>query len=623
MSRSLASSPRRPSLIAAFASDRGLWLGAILVALTAAAVMIVRRAGQLDSVLGDPDDALRLSMVRDLLHGQDWRHPQVLRLNPPEGVFMHWSRLVDGGLALTERIFELALPPARAEWMMRLTWPLLWIAPCAAAMILAVRNLASVRAAAGAATAAAVLVLIANVPWAFGQFTPGRIDHHNVQIALCLVALAAASAGPSNLRAALVAGAATGLGLAIGFEAVVFEAVAAAYVAFRFVRDPGHWRFTAVYALALAAFASAAFLIQTPPARWSSVQCDALGWNMLASVLAGALTLAAAAALTRGRSWPVRLAGAAAAGLFALALFLSFDASCAYGPMADVDPRVRPFWFNDIDELRSFRTLLFADPQVLAGLAFPQLMGLGATGVLIWSRRRERPVDPVLVYWGVLQLLALALSASAERMAFYGLWLCTAPIAALVTEILIWRRREDWVALATIAMLLAPLIPTFFLVEAVGAMAPRGTATGVTDATDDRCALPASFATLARQPPGLVVGEIDLGPYVLATTRSSALAAPYHRMTGAILADEQILAAPPPLAETRARRAGATYVMECRAHSRNILRLSLAADSLQKQLDAGRIPAWLEPLSRPDDPVLFYRIRSAAGPSAAPGRRPS
>ena len=70
----------------------------------------------------------------------------------------------------------------------------------------------------------------------FLQFRPGRIDHHNVQIALCMVALAGAALGKA--RGAALAGFATGLGIAIGLEAlIIFEVLIGAL--FRPALSPG------------------------------------------------------------------------------------------------------------------------------------------------------------------------------------------------------------------------------------------------------------------------------------------------------------------------------------------------------------------------------------------------
>src|ERR1700761_1987740 len=81
----------------------------------------------LTRTLGDTDDALRLTMVRDLVSGRGWFDQRLTRLQPPLGTYMHWSRLIDGGEAGLLRIFALVLPAGQAEMAMRVTWPLLWM----------------------------------------------------------------------------------------------------------------------------------------------------------------------------------------------------------------------------------------------------------------------------------------------------------------------------------------------------------------------------------------------------------------------------------------------------------------------------------------------------------------
>ena len=66
-------------------------------------------------VFHDTDDAMRLVQVRDWLAGQPWFDMTATRFDPPQGVFMHWSRIVDVPLALMIRFFELFAAPETAE----------------------------------------------------------------------------------------------------------------------------------------------------------------------------------------------------------------------------------------------------------------------------------------------------------------------------------------------------------------------------------------------------------------------------------------------------------------------------------------------------------------------------
>ena len=69
------------------------------------------------------DDAMRLVEVRDLLAGQCWFDLTQYRLSPPDGVAMHWSRLIDLPLAMLIRAGEIVLPPALAEQVATIVWP--------------------------------------------------------------------------------------------------------------------------------------------------------------------------------------------------------------------------------------------------------------------------------------------------------------------------------------------------------------------------------------------------------------------------------------------------------------------------------------------------------------------
>ena len=103
------------------------------------------------------------------------------RLQPPGGVDMHWSRLIDAGLAGLFTFFHLFADQADAERLMRAWWPLLWLLPDHGGHD---RNCVADRRPRSGDGGAAVFHDLA-IP-AYQQFTPGRIDHHNVQIALTL-----------------------------------------------------------------------------------------------------------------------------------------------------------------------------------------------------------------------------------------------------------------------------------------------------------------------------------------------------------------------------------------------------------------------------------------------------
>src|SRR6185436_16829287 len=97
----------------------------------------------------------------------------------------------------------------------------------------------------------ALLFAMVGVP-AYQQFTPGRIDHHNVMIALTLLATAATAWSDRKRWAGYAAGALSGVGLAIGFECLPYLAACALALVLRTIADREAGSMLARYGVALA-----------------------------------------------------------------------------------------------------------------------------------------------------------------------------------------------------------------------------------------------------------------------------------------------------------------------------------------------------------------------------------
>jgi MFS family permease len=483
----------------------------------------------------------------------------------------------------------------------------------------------------GAAVFAAAVVLAVDLPLYTSQFHPGRIDHHNAQMALCLLALAGACLSRREIKGAVLAGAATGLGVAIGLEALIFEAAIGAAFAIGFVIDPQEKRAAAAYGLALAATMLTAFAIQTPPWRWSVAACDALAFNLVAGLALAGLGLATAAQLGATRSLWVRLALLATLGVATAGVYLGLDPDCRHGFFADIDPRIRPIWLNYVNEVRPIPWFWSHDQPLAVTVATPWVVG-----AIAWIGLGLKRVRRTQAYWltGVLLAMGVAAGATAVRMSGYAEWFA-APLTA--AAVLIPARRYAAGGVVTVLLaaavgtpsiaaslaaqadkLVAPAKPAKAAPKPVNAMAAAKTGAGKSASPTqpaappprDHCFETGAYSVLAKAtPPGLVLSEVDLGPFVVAHTADSALAAPYHRMGWGIMKAHAILAAPAERgAEVMARQAGIAYVLECRFHSRHGDRTGMSKDSLQKRLDAGTPPPWLQPLSAPQAPLQAYRV---------------
>jgi hypothetical protein len=608
----------------------------LVVAVTAivATYLGVYNYDGLDNGYGDTDDATRLVAVRALLDGRGWWDQMVTRYQPPLGVWMHWSRLLDGGIAALDRLFRLGLSPDGAELATRFTWPMLWIIPAVWATLLSARRL-GLGLLGNAAVLAAAVILVGD--WSiYIQFRPGRIDHHDVQMTCAFLAMAGAMQRERKVAGAALAGVATALGTAVGLEGLLFSAAIGAMLALRFVFDRAAGRAAQAYGLGLALVTPALFALQTPPWRWGVEACDALALNLVAGLAVAGLGLAAAARFTARARWPVRLLAMAAVGGAAGAVYLLLDPHCRHGFFADVDPRIRPIWLNYVQEVRPIRIVL--KKNLADGVGRIAIWSLGALCWLLIGLRRERRRD--FAWWlnGLLIALGTAAGASAIRMTGYAEWFAIPAIAVAAVELVAWAGYRGWLAVGLAAVVAVPGVAQSAAETVTNRVAPffakphpRSKAVpgrrGAKPARRpvDRCFDDDSFDRLAdAEPPGIVLGEIDLGAYVIANTDDSALAAPYHRMSWGILRAHAILKAPAdgPAADL-ARQAGVTYVLECRMHANHGDRADMTKDALQKRLDAGDPPAWLQPLSPPGAPLQAYRVLAPgakAGPAPAPDK---
>src|SRR3954462_14069002 len=193
----------------------------VLVWLLVALTLLLQYWAQTGETLLDTDDAMRLVEMRAWLAGQGWFDMHIGRGQPPTGYASHWSRLIDAGLAGVYLFFQY-FDPSAAERLMRVWWPMLWLLPTMAGATAIAWRLAGREAA-----MVALLLALAGVP-AYQQFTPGRIDHHNVQIALTMLTVAATGWSDRWRWGATAAGLLTGAARTIGFEAVPYLAACGA-----------------------------------------------------------------------------------------------------------------------------------------------------------------------------------------------------------------------------------------------------------------------------------------------------------------------------------------------------------------------------------------------------------
>jgi hypothetical protein len=561
---------------------------------------------QLLASLGDTDDATRLVEVRRLLSGASWYDMTLPRFGGAHPLVSHWSRLVDLPLALLLSVFELFVPPDKAEIAMRAAWPLLVLV--AFAYLLA--RYAQFR---GGRAAALIAILLA-ITCTFGivQFFPGRIDHHNVMILGAVAGVLWLARSFDVPAAGWSAGVLLGLGTAVGYEALALTVVALglsvlyALLPGRSLLGPS--RTAVTFAATLAISLS---LTKSPPGLLAS-HCDALSLNLVLLAGVAAFGVCMAQAFEERVSAIARLAILIVSGAIGLVLYASADPACLAGPFGEVDPRLFPLWLGGVSETQS----MLSFGQKLPAVAALALLYFAA-GAYCGFRLMRGENGEGLRFHMLAFLAAIVLSFWQIKLLPYAAFLSIPFIASYLAQP--HRAAQGPMRTGDLAMIAAGSMIVLALAAYVIATL---TASGRSQATTQQaafnaCRANAAFLPLARLPKGLAVADVNLGPYLVALTDLDALSAPYHRLDKSITEAHRILHASPAEAEAELRRAGAAYVVTCNDLDMMRSPNPVPSDALVHLLAAGKAPAFLAPVPLyGPTPYKVWRVKPA--PSVSP-----
>lgn len=556
------------------------------------------------------DDAMRLVEVRDLLAGQGWFDLTQYRLNPPNGVVMHWSRLIDLPLALLIRTGATVLPTSIAEQVATILWPTTLLLAFFAGVFRLAHELAGDAAARVALIFAAVMALVLQ------HFRTGAIQHHNVQIVLMIWSLALLVRVPSRRRDGAMAGLAGALSIAIGQEMVPAVATLATIVAARWIAEGDRYTGTTMaYALALATGAIVLAVATIAPADYLTVHCDAISIAQVGALAGGGFGLAALAALPRLHSVGRRLVAAAALAVL-LAAGIKFGApQCLADPYAQLDPRLVDMWLSSVSEARDLSSVLRDLPQhvpaffgiPLAAVVLGFIRCLRETGQPRWQWIAGTAIQAVLLLVSIWQLRgasgANALGAalvpaallrmfpvSIDRPAYFGI-----PRAALIAMLLL--NPVTLLALGDGAA------------HAVAAVAPVATRHIITSGDSGTCQRRSDYTPLALLPRGGMLAFIDSGPFILLESDHAVLAAPYHRNQAGNIAMLDMFLEPPAAAKIRMDRLGIDYVAFCPDAPERYQYVASAPAGLAAALSRDNVPSFLERIQMQGTDLAVYRVR--------------
>lgn len=576
----------------------------VLWGLLAAVMLATHWQAIMQLAMGDPDDALRLVQVRDLLAGQPWYDHLQYRINPAGGGGdIHWSRFIDAQLAGLILLLQPLLGDSAERWAAAL-YPLILLFLLLWLMGRILGRLGD------RAFVHCGLIIAATTATYLHYFTPLRIDHHNWQLLLSLAMLWLAL-GPASLMRGLLAALVIALHLEISLEGLPYLVMFGALYAWEWVRDPREAPRLTGFALGLALIAPLWVWVMRGTDAVAGVYCDAFSRPYLAGA---AMTGLAIVVLLRvpawQSSWQRRIAVLALAGALGAAAFVLAGPACLAGPFGELSPLVREQWYEGIGE---GHPIWEQSAMAMGVFGLPSLAGLMA---LAWTLRRPE-IQPWAAQWRRLALVAaasfilslLVLRTTAVTHAYL------VPAFALPVLLFLRRARAVPSALLRIPATAATVLLFPISVAALGSLVMNMVAGDATTDVPSTCLTPRAVAPVAALPAATLFTPLDMAPALLVATPHSVIATGHHRNHKAI---HQVLAtfmARPDAAEAMVRKTGASYVMVCRNLSDYQHLQRIAPQGLAAALGRGDIPGWLAPVPELGGGRLqVYRV-SAAAPS--------
>ncbi len=475
--------------------------------------------------LGDVDDSLRAVQITQLLDGKGWYDLSIAGVSMPEIYVSPWSRLVDAPYFVIAFICgaftssENALTLAFHIWPSVLLVAFAWFS--ATTMRHLTRETSSMTVLAGLFSAIAMT-------YAAYEFTPGRIDHHSMQ----LVMLAAMSAGLViwNEKSAILTGVAAVLSLVIGLEVMPFVGLICAGVALSWIFGlEASRRYLIAFGLTLAVLSPVATLAFGGTKILFSVENDVFSAPYIAAFGGFGLISASIAWLLGDRAGSLqRMMVLAVPGAILAVAIAVFMPGILAGPYHMIDPISRALWLERVVQEQSiFHAIKGRNYGLLINTGLQA--GLLVFGLPIVLRDwRRRP--GVLLVW-LLAAFSLLLTIYTIRFLRFPAALVPVFIPALLQA---YQRAAAQERTRHLLKLGAASAAVVLLLYGTAAIVSLKHEPGKFIAADylahDAC-LADDYAALAHAPAGRYMTALGMGVSALGMAKSgiSVAAIPYHR----------------------------------------------------------------------------------------------
>ncbi len=582
----------------------GFWLLII-------AIFIVRTAlGGADILLiGDTDDAMSMVVAQDFLAGQNWFDHAQYRLNTPLVADIHWSRLVD--LPIAGLLW--LLQPFFGEFAVVLTawiWPLILLLVLFA---LSVRISTYFVGPEGLLPGLVLPVLSAAI---LVEFSPGRVDHHNVQIILVLAMLYTSIRAWTAPNWALMAGGIAATSIAIGMEALPQIITIVSVFGLFYVFDTNRGKTARLFGLAFGGGSLVHLLVYLPPDQWVPAACDALSLVYVSAAIGVGLVFTILSFIPL-KQWFMRLFAAGVLGVILVVALLLVFPECAKGPYGAIDPWLVENWLSRITEAKPVWHSLSALPGYTLGIIIPPIVALIVLLAFILrtsdDKRMQWAILALFIFTGLVVVMAQVRGARlvAGMVAPVGAW------AILKVRQHYLQTNSLWSALGLLSTWL--LFSGLALAVAIGFLVPKDTASGTpsnptelgeqtVQLTKNACLAPDAFEDLASLPPERIMAPVDLGAHLLLFTPHSVVGAPYHRNQQALMDTFKFFNFPIDEAKEILDQRGISLIVTCPYLPEMNGFADADETSFVLAIKSGDLPDWVRDVSLPGAVLQVFAV---------------
>lgn len=575
-------------------------------------------AAALNQDFAEPDNAMRLVRVRDMLAGQGWFDNIQQRLNPPDGTPMHWAQWIDACLAAPIALLTPVLGKTQAEIVMAFAWPLALLGAFMALVVLIAGEIGERGGLRSEAEWTGAILAALAFP-ATEKFAPGAFDHHNIEILLGLAAVFGLMRMRANKIAAAGAGAALALAMATAAEGAPLVVAGLSVAGLLWLFRPQDYAHGLRWLGAGLSSSSVLLLPALVPASdWFKPVCDAMGAPFaLFGVVGGGVAMGLSILPGRlGGALIGRAVSASVLGAVGISLLYALFPQCAGGGYAALGEDMSTLWMTQISEARSLFALARSDVALTLSAAGAALAG--AVAAIVFLRRYWRWGEgwiPAAFLLMSIAVMVWQIRGAAFATAFavpFGAW-------AVAEARRSFRARASAVRALAFAGIAASSTAAAWA-GAGGALQSSITSRATMDsytarsASSRSCAAPEAMRALRALPRGVMLNQFALGAGVLAWSDHAVLAAPYHRDVDGTMTAIAAFRASTDRARDIVAGSAADYVLFCAATPETVFYQRNAADGVAPEgtfasaLARGDALDWLDPVDIGKSPLQVYRI---------------